>query len=210
MSKTTQTAQSYWDDRSELFSNYYTKPTLFDKMFRKAVYTRTAVTLKTCQEFPGGTVLDIGSGPGVNSVTWLKNSKISKLVGIDFAPNMNEFARDFTQKKGVGDRAEFIEGDFMSYDWGAQKFDISTAMGVLDYIEDAESFIKKIAGVTSGAFVISWPENGIRMALRRQRYTCPLFHYDVKEIERLHSLCPNVKKLDIVTSDGGWVTVGRI
>ena len=36
MSKAIHTAQQYWDVRSDLFANYYKKPSLFDKMFRKA------------------------------------------------------------------------------------------------------------------------------------------------------------------------------
>ena len=32
----------------------------------------------------------------------------------------------------------------------------------------------------------SWPENGLRMALRRYRYTCPLFHYSEQQIIDLH------------------------
>ena len=51
MSKPIHTAQQYWDVRSDLFANYYKKPSIFDKAFRKAVYTRTAVVLKTIKEF---------------------------------------------------------------------------------------------------------------------------------------------------------------
>ena len=63
MSKTMHTAQEYWDVRSDLFANYYKKPSLFDKTFRKGVFIRTAVALKTIKEFDRPTILDIGSGP---------------------------------------------------------------------------------------------------------------------------------------------------
>ena len=208
MSKVTQSAQQYWDVRSDLFANYYKKPSMFDKLFRKAVYTRTAVALKTIQQYPGCTVLDIGSGPGVNSVTWLKNSTASHLLGIDFAESMNEYARKNAAAEGVGDRCEFIEGDFMKHDFGGKKFDVSAAVGVFDYIEDAAGFIKKMDEVSNKAFVISWPENGLRMMLRRQRYTCPVFHYNEENIRQLHSLC-HVANLEIVRTQGGWVTVAR-
>lgn len=208
MSKSIHTAQEYWDDRSELFANYYKKPSFFDKIFRKAVYVRTAVALNTIKEFDRPTVLDIGSGPGVNSVTWLKNTNASFLTGIDFAENMNQYARENAKAEGVGDRAEFLQGDFMKYDFGGKKFDVSVAVGVFDYIEDAEAFIKRMDEVTSKAFVISWPANGLRMALRRYRYTCPVFHYTEADIRRLHEKC-NIKNLEIVNTQAGWVSIAR-
>jgi ubiquinone/menaquinone biosynthesis C-methylase UbiE len=208
MSKAAHTAQQYWDVRSDLFANYYKKPSVFDKLFRKAVYLRTAVALKTIQEYPGCTVLDIGSGPGVNSVTWLKNSQASHLLGIDFAESMNAYARKNAAAEGVENRSEFVEGDFMKYDFGGKKYDVAVAVGVFDYIEDAAGFIKKMDEVSQKAFVISWPENGLRMMLRRWRYTCPVFHYNENEIRRLHSLC-KISDLEIVRSQGGWVSVAR-
>lgn len=206
MSKAVHTAQQYWDDRSDLFGNYYVKPTLFDKVFRKAVYTRVAVAAKTVQEFDHPTVLDIGSGPGVNSVTFMKNSNATHLTGIDFAPSMIDYSRNFTKKEGVGDKCTFIDGDFLVHDFRSDTFDVAAALGVFDYIEDAKAFIKKMDAVTTKAFVISWPENGLRMALRRMRYTCPVYHYDEPTIRELHASC-NIRDLKFVTTDGGWVTV---
>lgn len=208
MTKAIHSAQQYWDVRSDLFANYYRKPSTFDKFFRKAVYLRTAVALKTIQEYPGCTVLDIGSGPGVNSVTWLKNSSASHLLGIDFAQTMNEYARKHAEEEGVASRCDFIEGDFRTHDFKGEQYDVSVAVGVFDYTEDAESFIKKMSEVSRKAFVISYPENGLRMFLRRQRYTCPVFHYSEKEIRRLHSLCA-ISNLEIVRSQGGWVSIAR-
>jgi len=208
MSKVTHTAQQYWDVRSDLFANYYKKPSLLDKLFRKAVYTRTAVALKVVNEFGKCTVLDIGSGPGVNSVTWLKNSEAIHLLGIDFAESMNEYARKNTTALGVGARSEFVEGDFLTYDFKGQTYDVSIAVGVLDYVGEAETFIKKMDKVSNKAFVVSWPLNGLRMALRRRRYTCPVYHYTEADVRRLHEGC-NIKSLDIISTQGGMVSIAR-
>jgi ubiquinone/menaquinone biosynthesis C-methylase UbiE len=208
MSKTVHTAQQYWDVRSELFANYYKKPSLFDKLFRKAVYTRTAVTLQTIKEFGKCTILDIGSGPGVNSVTWLKNSEATFLLGIDFAETMNEYARKNAEAEGVGSRCKFVEGDFLTYDFKGQKYDVSAAMGVVDYVKETDQLIKKMDAVTNKAFVVSWPLNGLRMALRRYRYTCPVYHYNEADVRRLHEGC-NIKKLDIIHMQGGIMSVAR-
>lgn len=208
MSKAIHTAQEYWDARSELFANYYKKPSWFDKMFRKAVFFRTAAVLKTIKEFDRPTVLDIGSGPGVNSVTWLKNSNASFLLGIDFAESMNEYARKNAAAEGVGDRCKFVQGDFFTYDFGDQKFTVSAACGVVDYVKDTATFMKKMDAVTSGAFVVSWPENGLRMALRRYRYTTPVYHYNEADIRRLHEGL-NIKSLELLPMQGGITSIAR-
>lgn len=208
MSKTIHTAQQYWDVRSELFANYYKKPSLFDKMFRRAVYTRTAVMLDTIKECGKCTVLDIGSGPGVNSVTWLKNSQATFLLGIDFAEHMNEYARKNAEAEGVADRCKFVEGDFLSYDFKGEKFDVACAAGVTDYVKEIEALVKKMDAVTNKAFVASWPKGGLRMALRRYRYTCPVYQYNEADVRRLHEGC-NIRSLDIVHMQGGMMSVAR-
>jgi ubiquinone/menaquinone biosynthesis C-methylase UbiE len=207
MSKATHTAQQYWDVRSDLFANYYKKPSLFDKLLRKAVYTRTAVTLKVIKENGKCTVLDIGSGPGVNSVTWLKNSEASFLQGIDFAENMNEYARKNAENEGVGARCKFVEGDFLTFNFN-DKYDVSAAMGVSDYVKEMDVFLKKMDAVSNKAFVVSWPLNGLRMALRRYRYTCPVYHYNEADVRRLHEGL-NIKSLEIIPMQGGMMSVAR-
>lgn len=207
MSKATHTAQQYWDVRSDLFANYYKKPSLFDKLLRKAVYTRTAVALKVIKECGECTVLDIGSGPGVNSVTWLKNSEATQLLGIDFAENMNEYARKNAETEGVGARCKFVECDFLTYDFN-DKYDVSAAMGVSDYVKEMDVFLKKMDAVSNKAFVVSWPLNGLRMALRRYRYTCPVYHYNEADVRRLHEGL-NIKSLEIIPMQGGMMSVAR-
>ena len=80
MSKKTETVQSYWDARSDLFGNYYKKPSSFDRIFRKGVYERQAIAVQACKEIPNAKVLDIGSGPGVNSVSLIKNATASSFA----------------------------------------------------------------------------------------------------------------------------------
>jgi ubiquinone/menaquinone biosynthesis C-methylase UbiE len=208
MSKTIHTAQQYWDVRSDLFANYYKKPSRFDKMFRKAVYTRTAVMLNTIKECGKCTVLDIGSGPGVNSVTWLKNTDATYLLGIDFAENMNDYARKNAAAEGVSDRCKFVEGDFLTYDFKGEKFDVACAAGVTDYVKEIQALVKKMDAVTNKAFVASWPIGGLRMALRRYRYTCPVYQYNEADVRRLHEGC-NIKSLEIIPMQGGMMSVAR-
>jgi SAM-dependent methyltransferase len=210
MSKAMETAQSYWDARSDLFGNYYKKPSLFDKIFRKGVFTRVAIAVKACKELGNATVLDVGSGPGVNSVSLIKNAGAQHVFGIDFAPHMIEYAANNAKAEGVADKCEFVLGDMMDYDFGGRTFDFSMALGVVDYVKDTEALVKKMAALTNKSFVISWPENGLRMALRRYRYTCPVYHYNVEDIKRIHRAAGIADdKLEIIPYPGGWGTIAR-
>lgn len=210
MSKTMETAQSYWDARSELFANYYQKPSLFDRIFRKGVYGRVAVATKACRDIPNAKALDVGSGPGINSVSLIKNAKAAHVTGIDFADQMINFAKKVVKEEKVEDKANFILGDILTYDFGTEKFDFSMAMGVFDYIQDAEKLIKRMSELTTKTFVISWPENGLRMSLRRYRYTCPLYHYNLEQIKELHVKAGiKPENLQIVKLAGGWATVAK-
>ena len=62
--------------------------------------------------------------------------------------------------------------------------------------------------VTNKAFVLSWPLNGLRMALRRYRYTCPVYHYNEADVRRLHEGL-NIKSLEIIPMQGGMVSIAR-
>jgi 2-polyprenyl-3-methyl-5-hydroxy-6-metoxy-1,4-benzoquinol methylase len=210
MSKQTETVQSYWDARSELFGNYYKKPSVFDRIFRKGVYERQAIAVKACKDIPNASVLDIGSGPGVNSVSLIKNGGAKHVFGIDFAQQMIDYASKTVQEEGVADKCTFVLGDVLTYDFGDRTFDYACALGVFDYIENAALLVKRMSELTTGSFMASWPEDGLRMALRRYRYTCPLFHYTEKQIIELHAAAGIPEnKLEIFRIGGGWATVAH-
>jgi len=208
MSKKTESVQSYWDARSELFGNYYIKPSLFDRVFRKGVYDRQAIALKACREIPNATVLDVGSGPGINSVSLIKNAGASHVFGVDFAQHMIEYADKTARAEGVADKCTFVLGDVLTFDFGDKKFDYACALGVFDYIENAQALLTRMSQLSKKSFMASWPENGLRMALRRYRYSCPLFHYTEEQIVELHRKAGIAgNKLNIMRIGGGWATV---
>lgn len=210
MSKPTETVQSYWDARSDLFGNYYKKPSSFDRVFRKGVYERQAIAVKACKEIGHATVLDVGSGPGVNSVSLIKNAGASHVFGIDFAQHMIDYANQTVKEEGVADKCEFVLGDILTYDFGNRRFDYSCALGVFDYVENAAKLLQIMANRSAHSFMASWPENGLRMALRRYRYTCPLFHYSESDIRALHELAGIAPdKLELIRIGGGWASVAH-
>jgi cyclopropane fatty-acyl-phospholipid synthase-like methyltransferase len=210
MSKKTESVQSYWDARSDLFGNYYKKPSSFDRIFRKGVYERQAIAVKACKEIPGARVLDIGSGPGVNSVSLIKNAGASHVFGVDFAQHMIDYAKNTAKEEGVADKCTFVLGDVLTYDFGDKKFDYAYALGVFDYVENAQALLSRMSQLSTKSFMASWPENGLRMALRRYRYTCPLFHYTEQQIIDVHKKAGiTAEKLEIIRIGGGWATVAH-
>ena len=210
MSKKTESVQSYWDARSDLFGNYYKKPSSFDRVFRKGVYERQAIAVKACKDIPNANVLDIGSGPGVNSVSLIKNAGASHVFGVDFAQHMIDYANATAKEEAVADKCTFVLGDVLTYDFSGKKFDYVYALGVFDYVEQAQALLSRMSQLSTGSFMASWPENGLRMALRRYRYTCPLFHYSEQQIIDLHKNAGiPIEKLEIIRIGGGWATVAH-
>jgi len=210
MSNNKESVQSYWDARSELFGNYYKKPSSFDRVFRKGVYERQAIAVEACKKIPHASVLDIGSGPGVNSVSLIKNAEASHVVGIDFAEQMIGYANQTARDEGVSEKCTFILGDILSYDFQGKQFDYACALGVFDYIENASALVKRMSSLATVSFMASWPENGLRMALRRYRYTCPLFHYTESQIKKIHfDAGIEQNKLELLRIGGGWASIAR-
>lgn len=203
-------SQNYWNDRSFKFANYYENPSKFDLVFRKPIFRRFNRVLELCRSFKDTSVLDIGSGPGINSINLLKYGNVSFVTGIDFAPNMIEYSINYAEKNDMSNRCKFIEGDFMKYDWKETKFDISIALGVFDYIDNPEEFISKMAKVSKKAFAISWPCDGLRMQLRKLRYTCSVYSYTEKEIRSYHDKLKSIKSIKLYKGSAGWTSVAYL
>lgn len=210
MFKSSVNPQEYWNERSFKFANYYENPTKFDLIFRKAIFDRFDRVLNICNTLENPNVLDIGSGPGINSVNLLKHSNASFVTGIDFAPKMNKYATAYANKNNLSELCEFINGDFISYDWKDKKFDVTIALGVYDYIDNVELFTHKIEELTRKIFIISWPCNGLRMFLRKQRYECPVYHYTEKQIHKILDKCNFIKRYKLYKGKAGWSSVAYL
>jgi len=205
MTSKTTSVQDYWDKHSDLFGGYYKNPTWFDRTFRKAIFLRAMVAIDVCGDLMNPSVLDIGSGPGVNSVALVKKGGAARLVGIDFAPNMIELARAHAAAEGVSDLCQFIEGDFLRQNFESGAFDLAIALGVFDYVGEPQAFLGRMRRVARKALVASWPENGVRMVLRKLRYSCPVYAYNEQRIRDLHRKA-GIPGVDLIKIPGGWVS----
>ncbi len=59
------------------------------------------------------TILDVGVGQGVNSLFFLKNNYVDKLVGMDNDPKVLDVFLQNAQMLGVGDKIEVVEWDII-------------------------------------------------------------------------------------------------
>jgi len=180
--RTADNFDALYDDRHNW--QYY-----FNRVFRKGLFQRVEKTLEVFRHFQDFTVLDVGCGSGRNSVLFLE-AGARRVVGVDFAPRMLDLAREHSQAKGVAERCEFIEADFLTYSF-SESFDIVVALGVFDYVADPVSVLGRMARLSRGKVVASFPGvSPVRAPVRKVRYAlkdCPLYFYTAGGLQRLCS-----------------------
>ena len=177
----------FFDQRAERFHRIYASTALvertFNRVLRRAMYARTEVLLDEVRRLSAPTLLDVGSGTGVNTFDALRVGA-SRALGLDLASNMVAMARKGAIDAGLVDRCRFEEGDFMS--WAeTERFDVVAALGVFDYVKEAEAFLRKMCRSANQTVVASFPGRGVRGRFRQVRYEaqgCPLFLYDEDQV----------------------------
>jgi 2-polyprenyl-3-methyl-5-hydroxy-6-metoxy-1,4-benzoquinol methylase len=183
--------QDYFDRSADDFDAIYGgKGQLgqwFDQHFRRDMYERYRLTFESCGDVDGKTVLDIGCGGGRYAIEFAKRGA-AQVVGLDFAPNMVERAKEHAETHNVQDRTQFLVDDFMKSEL-SQRFDICLAIGVFDYIESPRPFLMRMRSATRAQLIMSFPSRSLlRMPIRRLRYRfkrCPVYFYDHEAIDGL-------------------------
>ena len=160
----------------------------FNKTFRKAVFERYDLTFAEAGDVTGKKILDIGCGSGVYSVDFARRGAAS-VTGIDFAENMLALARAEAQEHGVSDRCQFLHANFLEADLPGG-YDVAIAIGVFDYLPDPVTFLRKMARVTSGRIIASFPGHSlIRERARKLRYSLSgrgtVYFYSRQDVEKL-------------------------
>lgn len=204
----------YFDERSRQFHRIYASKALLEqtanRIFRRAIYARTAVMVEEVARLPSPSVLDVGSGTGVNSFDALRRGA-RNVVGLDLAPSMVAMARQGAAEQGLSDRCHFQEGDFLTWP-ESQRFDVVAALGVFDYVDEAEGFLRKMCRIAEKSVVASFPGRGIRGKVRKVRYEmrgCPLFLFDEEQV-RAWALAEGYRDILFPFRDSsGFVLVAR-
>jgi 2-polyprenyl-3-methyl-5-hydroxy-6-metoxy-1,4-benzoquinol methylase len=189
---------------------------LFNRIFRKAIFDRYEITMKESGDPTGKSFLDIGCGSGIYSVE-LARRGAARVLGLDFSEPMLEIARASAARTNVTDRTEYVRDEFLSHEFGDEKFDLVFAMGVFDYLEQPEPFLTKMAKLSRGKVVASFPQYSlVRGTARRLRYRLTqrgdVFYYQPDDVAALARRA-GIQRHELVridSSGGGVVLVGHL
>ena len=182
--------------------------------FRKAVFERYTITFEQAGDVAGKKILDVGCGSGVYSVDFARRGA-GRVVGVDFSENMLKLARQEAERHQVTDMCEFIQADFLELEL-EEKFDISIAMGVFDYVPDQVAFLRKMAALTTDKVIVAFPSHSLlREPARRLRYKLAgkgdIYLYGEDDVERIATDAGLREKgiIRIASSGGVFVLIGR-
>lgn len=210
-----QKVQSYFQKSAEQFDKLYHKTGFFaytfNKLFRKALYKRSQLTLEECLNCSAKSVLDIGCGSGVNSVLLAENG-IEQVTGIDYADGMLDIAREKSPSH-LKNRIEYIKADFI--EWNTQnKYDCSIALGVFDYLDKPKPFLDKMYTLSKKKVIFSAPGKGnIRQIIRSIRYRfkkCPLYFYSKNDLITLMKIYKCKNKIINIGSSGFLCVIDKM
>ena len=162
-----------------------------DRLTRYGMFARFEEMVRQCQAISAVSLLDVGCGPGTHDVYLAEKLGLS-ICGIDVAPRMIEIARENANARGVLSLCEYIVSDFMKFEAG-KDFDVSIALGVVEYIPDPVAFITKMMAHSRKRVMFSlpvkwhWltPQRVVRYKLRN----CPLVFYSTDDIADLVKRC---------------------
>jgi magnesium-protoporphyrin O-methyltransferase len=119
-------------------------------------------------------VLEIGCGVGYLHQTLLQQGA-DIAVGIDLAPKMLSEAKDWADEKGLGDRVDYIEGDFMTLDERIDYADICLLDKVVCCYPDAQGLVQKSLAKTSRVYGLTYPRNRWFIRLATETMACLLW-----------------------------------
>ena len=105
----------------------------------------------------GGSVLEVGPGPGYVGLEWLRKSKGGTLTGLEISPAMMRIAEKNAKEYMLSHQVNYVEGNCMSMPFADHSFDAVFSNGSLHEWEDPVLAFQEIHRVLkpSGIFCIS-------------------------------------------------------
>jgi len=182
-----------YDDKGGLFTR------LVNRFLRPSLKVRVPVTIKECGDLTDKKVLDVGCGSGRVSFLLAKNG--AKVTGVDYSQNMINLAKKCQATQGLPN-IEFTHGDLEQFS-PDEKYDISIALGVIDYVDNAKEFLSKMNTLTKSksivSFHIKYSYNSLPRKLWLMSKHCPVKFYTKNEILKLYESLGVKKELKIKT-----------
>lgn len=84
----------------------------------------------------GGSILDLGTGPGLMPCYWAKARPDTRVTGVDLSAAMLTLARSRAGQAGVGERVRFLEADAADTGLPAHSFDVVVSHYALHHFDD--------------------------------------------------------------------------
>jgi 2-polyprenyl-3-methyl-5-hydroxy-6-metoxy-1,4-benzoquinol methylase len=175
--------REYWNNELPAFDAIYTHEksvvsNVLDSLFRKDMYQRYSETLKACAPVEERSFLDVGCGTGLYALE-LARRGARRVLGVDVADKMVETCEERARQLGVNN-ASFVRGVVQDLP-PDEKCDVSIAIGLFDYLEDAVPTLRGIREHTTDTIIATFPRLMTwRAPLRKVRLKlrgCPVYFY---------------------------------
>ena len=183
-----------------------------DNVWRGVVRRRFDLTLERLEPLAGKSVLDVGCGSGRYCLAYAEKGT-TKVVGVDFAAPMIELAKKHAHRLGVEKQCDFRIGTFPQAVPDGP-FDVSTAMGFFDYVEEPISIIQRMRELTRETIVMSFPKAlEWRIPIRWLRFKfinkCPLFLYTEGRLRKILAAA-GITKYELIKMDRDYIVIAHL
>jgi hypothetical protein len=117
--------------------------------------------------YEGAALLEIGCGVGHLHQSLLEKGA-STATGIDLATKMLSEATDWADERGLSDRVNYIEGDFMELAQDVEQADICVMDKVVCCYPDARGLVEQSLAKTRRAYALTYPRDRwfVRLSIR--------------------------------------------
>ena len=143
---------------SKLFSKFAKS---YCRRFKKKGFEPSQKQLLQGLELAGfhdSQLLEIGCGVGHLHQTLLENSAGTS-VGIELAPQMLALARRWAEERGLADRSQYLEGDFMAMSANIGDADVTVLDKVICCYPDAHGLVHQSIAKTRRVYAFTIPRN---------------------------------------------------
>jgi sarcosine/dimethylglycine N-methyltransferase len=91
---------------------------------------------------PGQSLLEIGSGIG-DPARYLANNSGAHITALELQADQNQVTEQLSQRCGISEKLSHQCGDFLTYDWGNQRFDAIVRWLALYHIPDRRQLLTR-------------------------------------------------------------------